>query len=83
MKILAFCTENIYYIGSWFKMHQNDYVIIKWSLLIFEFFSSDIYIIGGETFQDLQDQYEEPIQFEAKKIDPEDEEEEEELEDAK
>ena len=40
------------------------------------------FLIGGETFQDLQDQYEEPIQFEAKKIDPEDEEEEE-LEDAK
>ena len=42
-----------------------------------------IYLIGGETFQDLQDQCEEPIQFVAKKIDPEDEEEEEELEDAK
>ena len=51
--------------------------------LVFEFFLSDIFLIGGETFQDLQDQYEEPIQFEAKKIDPEDEEEEEELEDAK
>lgn len=49
----------------------------------FEFFLSDKFLIGGETFQDLQDQYEEPIQFEAKKIDPEDEEEEEELEDAK
>jgi hypothetical protein len=62
---------------------KHPYVIIKWSLLVFVFFLSDIFLIGGETFQDLQDQCEEPIQFVAKKIDPEDEEEEEELEDAK
>ena len=40
--------------------------------------------LGGETFKDVHEQYEEPIQFEAKKVEPDNEDqEEEELEDAK